>query len=144
MDKTWKAFERRVAQRTGGERIPVSDRRTPLDVKHPYLGIECKYRKKISKFIKDAMAQAVRGSGEDLIPTVILGEYNNPEMLALVRLPDSVILGEYNNPDMLALVRLPDLLNLLAAALGDPSPPILVGEGDDYDVPSNYGGTDPE
>jgi len=125
MDKTWKAFERRVAQRTGGERIPVSDRRTPLDVKHPYLGIECKYRKKISKFIKDAMAQAVRGSGEDLIPTVIL--------------------GEYNNPDMLALVRLPDLLNLLAAALGDPSPPILVGEGeDDFDTPFNYGGTDPE
>jgi hypothetical protein len=125
MDKTWKAFERRVAQRTGGERIPVSDRRTPLDVKHPYLGIECKYRKKISKFIKDAMAQAIRGSGEDLIPTVILGEYNNSEMLALVRLPD--------------------LLNLLAAALGDSSPPILVGEGeDDFDVPLNYGGTDPE
>jgi len=125
MDKTWKAFERRVAQRTGGERIPVSDRRTPLDVKHPYLGIECKYRKKISKFIKDAMGQAVRGSGEDLIPTVILGEYNSSEMLALVRLPD--------------------LLNLLAAALGDPSPPILVGEGeDDFDVPLNYGGTDPE
>jgi hypothetical protein len=125
MDKTWKAFERRVAQRTGGERIPVSDRRTPLDVKHPCLGIECKYRKKISKFIKDAMAQAVRGSGEDLIPTVILGEYNNSEMLALVRLPD--------------------LLNLLAAALGDSSPPILVGEGeDDFDVPLNYGGTDPE
>jgi len=125
MDKTWKAFERRVAQRTGGERIPVSDRRTPLDVKHPYLGIECKYRKKISKFIKDAMAQAIRGSGEDLIPTVILGEYNSSEMLALVRLPD--------------------LLNLLAAALGDSNPPILVGEGeDDFDVPLNYGGTDPE
>jgi len=125
MDKTWKAFERRVAQRTGGERIPVSDRRTTLDVKHPYLGIECKYRKKISKFIKDAMAQAIRGSGEDLIPTVILGEYNSSEMLALVRLPD--------------------LLNLLAAALGDSSPPILVGEGeDDFDVPLNYGGTDPE
>ena len=117
MDKTWKSFER-----TGGERIPVSDRRTPLDVKHPYLGIECKYRKKISKFIKDAMAQAVRGSGEDLIPTVILGEYNNSQMLALVRLPD--------------------LLNLLSAALGDSTPPL--GEGDDYDVPSNYGGTDPE
>jgi len=125
MDKTWKAFERRVAQRTGGERIPVSDRRTPLDVKHPYLGIECKYRKKISKFIKDSMDQAIRGSGDDLIPTVIL--------------------GEYNNPDMLALVRLPDLLNLLAAALGDSSSPMLVGEGeDDFDTHFNYGGTDPE
>ena len=101
----------------------MSDRRTPLDVKHPYLGIECKYRKKLSKFLTDAMAQAVAGSGEDLIPTVIL--------------------GEYNKPDMLALVRLPDLLNILAAALGEPSPPILVGEGeDDFDVTENYGGTE--
>jgi hypothetical protein len=48
------------------------------------------------------MAQAVAGSGEDLIPTVIL--------------------GEYNKPDMLALVRLPDLLKILAAALGNPAP----------------------
>ena len=81
MDKNWKRFERRVAIRTGGERIPVSDRRTPLDVKHPYLGIECKYRKKLSKFLTDAMAQAVAGSGEDLMPTVILGEYNKPTRL---------------------------------------------------------------
>ena len=61
MDKAWKAFERRVAQKTGGERIPVSDRRTPLDVAHPIIGIECKYRNKISKFLKDAMWQAVSG-----------------------------------------------------------------------------------
>ena len=71
------------------------------------------------------MDQAIRGSGDDLIPTVILGEYNNSEMLALVRLPD--------------------LLNLLAAALGDSSSPMLVGEGeDDFDTHFNYGGTDPE
>ena len=123
MDKNWKRFERRVAERTGGERIPVSDRRSPLDVKHPYLGIEGKSRKKLSKFLTDAMAQAVAGSGEDLIPTVIL--------------------GEYNKPDMLALVRLPDLLNILAAALGEPAPPILVGEGeDDFEITENYGGTE--
>ena len=122
MDKNWKRFERRVAIRTGGERIPVSDRRTPLDVKHPYLGIECKYRKKLSKFLTDAMAQAVAGSGEDLIPTVIL--------------------GEYNKPDMLALVRLPDFLNVLSAALlGEPSPPIGEGE-DDFETTENYGGTE--
>jgi len=127
VDKNWKRFERRVALRTGGERIPVSDRRTPLDVKHPYLGIECKYRKKFSKFITDSMQQAIDGSGEDLIPTVVLGEHGNSEMLAIVRLPD--------------------LLNLLIAALGETNPPILVGEGeDDYDAetPQNYGGTDPE
>jgi hypothetical protein len=111
MDKNWKRFERRVALRTGGERIPVSDRRTPLDVKHPYLGIECKYRRKLSKFLTEAMEQAKAGSGEDLIPTVVL--------------------GEYNSPDMYALVDLNDLLKLLVAALGETNPPILVGEGED-------------
>ena len=114
MDKNWKRFERRVALRTGGERIPVADRRTPLDVKHPYLGIECKYRRKLSKFLTEAMAQAEAGSGKDLIPTVVLGEYNSPKMYALVNMSD--------------------LLNLLVAALGETNPPILVGEGeDDYD-----------
>jgi len=127
VDKNWKRFERRVAIRTGGERIPVSDRRTPLDVKHPYLGIECKYRKKLSKFLTEAMAQAEAGSGEDLIPTVILGEYNSPKMYALVNMSD--------------------LLNLLVAALGETNHPtdipILVGEGeDDFDVTGNYGGTE--
>ena len=111
MDKKWKGFGRRVALRTGGERIPVSDRRTPLDVKHPYLGIECKYRRKLSKFLTEAMEQAEAGSGKDLIPTVVLGEYNSPRMYALVGLDD--------------------LLKLLVAALGETNPPILVGEGED-------------
>jgi len=106
MDKNWKAFERRVALRTGGERIPVSDRRTPLDVAHPYLGIECKYRRKLSKFIKEAMQQAIEGS-DDKIPTVVLGEYRSSEMLAVVRLPD--------------------LMNLVAAAYREPDPLIVVG-----------------
>ena len=103
----------------------MADRRTPLDVKHPYLGIECKYRRKLSKFLTEAMAQAEAGSGKDLIPTVVLGEYNSPKMYALVNMSD--------------------LLNLLVAALGETNPPILVGEGeDDYDAETiqNYGGTE--
>lgn len=106
VDKNWKAFERRVALRTGGERIPVSDRRTPLDVAHPYLGIECKYRRKLSKFIKEAMQQAIEGS-DNKIPTVVMGEYRSSEMLAIVRLPD--------------------LMNLVAAAYREPDPLIVVG-----------------
>jgi hypothetical protein len=114
MDKAWKAFERRVAQRTGGERIPVADRRTPLDVAHPYLGIECKYRRKISKFLKNAMTQAVEGSGKDKIPTVVLGEYHSSEMFALMRLED--------------------VLDLLAAAVREPDPLIVVGQnGEQYE-----------
>ena len=92
----------------------MADRRPPLAVKHPYLGIECKYRRKLSKFLTEAMAQAEAGSGKDLIPTVVLGEYNSTKMYALVNIQD--------------------LLNLLVAALGETNPPILVGEGeDDYD-----------
>ena len=113
MDKAWKAFERRVAQRTGGERIPVADRRTPLDVAHPYLGIECKYRRKISKFLKEAMEQAIEGSGNK-IPTVILGEKGSQKMLALMRLED--------------------VLDLLAAAVREPDPLIVVGQnGEQYE-----------
>ena len=107
MDKNWKAFERRVALRTGGERIPVADRRTPLDVAHPYLGIECKYRKKLSKFIKDSMNQAIEGS-EGKITTVVMGEYRSTQMLALVRLED--------------------LMNLVASAYREPDPLIVVGK----------------
>jgi hypothetical protein len=112
MDKAWKAFERRVAQRTGGERVPVADRRTPLDVAHPFLGIECKYRNKISKFLKEAMEQAIEGSGGDKIPTVILGEKGSQKMLALMRLED--------------------VLELLAIAVEsvarEPDPLIVVGQ----------------
>ncbi len=123
MDKTWKAFERRVATRTGGERIPVADRRTPLDVKHPYLGIECKYRKTISKFLKDALTQAEEGSKEEgLLPTVVLGERYNSRMYAFV--------------DLESLLKILETMHLL---LEDP-PTIYVG--DDAEEHLNYGGTD--
>ena len=62
MDKNWKRFERRVAKRSGGRRISVADRETDLDVEHPYLGIECKYREKLSQYLKDWYTQAEDGS----------------------------------------------------------------------------------
>jgi len=113
MDKNWKRFERRVALRTGGERIPVSDRRTPLDVKHPYLGIECKHREKISKFLKDALSQAEAGSVEEsLIPTVVLGEKHSSRMYAFLDLDD--------------LVKLLEIMHVLL----NEDPLIVVGEGE--------------
>ena len=116
MDKTWKSFERRVAKRTGGERIPVADRRSHLDVLHPYLGIECKYRKTISKFLKDALAQAEEGSKEEsLIPTVVLGERYNSKMYAFV--------------DLDSLLKILEIMHLLLE-----QPEEIM----------NYGGTDPE
>ena len=52
------------------------------------------------------MQQAIEGS-DDKIPTVVLGEYRSSKMLAVVRLED--------------------LLNLLAAAVREPDPLIVVG-----------------
>lgn len=91
MDKAWKDFERRVAKRTGGRRVAVADRETPLDVAHPYLGIECKYRKDFPALIKSGYNQAKRGSKEaDLIPTLVLGEFRNSLILGVVNIDDLV------------------------------------------------------
>lgn len=89
MDKNWKRFERRVAQKTGGWRVPVADRESPLDVGHPYLGIECKYRQKFPAIIRDGYAQAVAGS-DGLIPLLALGEYKNSLILGVVNIDDLV------------------------------------------------------
>ena len=92
MDKTWKSFERRVAKRTGGERIPVADRRSHLDVLHPYLGIECKYREKLSQYIKDWYKQAEDGSKDGQVPVVAIGEKNSSRIFALLDFDDLIML----------------------------------------------------
>ena len=92
MDKNWKRFERRVAQRSGGRRISVADRETDLDVEHPYLGIECKYREKLSQYIKDWYQQAEDGSKDGQVPVVAIGEKNSSRIFALLDFDDLVML----------------------------------------------------
>jgi hypothetical protein len=86
-DQAWKNFERRVAKVTGGVRIPIIGRQQ-LDIRHPYLGIECKHRKSIPKWLfTDAWNQAVQGSKEnDLIPTIVVGERGTTDTFAIVKL----------------------------------------------------------
>lgn len=86
-DQAWKNFERRVAKVTGGERIPVNGRQE-LDIKHPYLGIECKHRKSLPNWLfTDAWNQAVKGSeGKDLIPTLVVGERGTTQTFAISKL----------------------------------------------------------
>ena len=112
MDKNWKRFERRVAQRSGGRRISVADRETDLDVEHPYLGIECKYREKLSQYLKDWYRQAEDGSKKGQVPVVAIGEKNSSRIFALLDFDD--------------------LIMLLVHAVSD---------GDEA-IPTNYGGTD--
>jgi hypothetical protein len=112
MDKNWKRFERRVAQRSGGRRISVADRETDLDVEHPHLGIECKYREKLSQYLKDWYQQAENGSKDAQIPVVAIGEKNSSRIFALLDFDDLIL--------------------LLVHAVSD---------GDEA-IPTNYGGTD--
>ena len=81
MDKTWKKFERWVGTfltELGDQalRVPVTGRTRgdSPDVTSDYLSIECKYRKQIPLWIKDAMAQAVASSREGKTPVVFLKE----------------------------------------------------------------------
>jgi hypothetical protein len=88
-DKPWKKFERRVADVSGGKRIPINGRQQ-LDVDHPYLGIECKYRQQLPEWLfgdKGAWGQASVGSKkDDLIPTIVVGAKNSTDMFAIVKL----------------------------------------------------------
>tara|TARA_R100001086_G_C11757713_1_gene237196 strand:- start:292 stop:612 length:321 start_codon:yes stop_codon:yes gene_type:complete len=81
MDKTWKKFERWVASfltDIGDEsaRVPVSGRSRgdSPDVTSDVLSIECKYRKVIPHWIKNAMSQAVASSRDNKTPVVFLKE----------------------------------------------------------------------
>ena len=86
-DKAWKRFERRVASKVGGKRIPINGRKR-LDISHPYLDIECKYRKTLPAWLFDkAWSQANEGTG---IPTIVVSKHNSEKMFAIVDLDDLV------------------------------------------------------
>ena len=125
-DMNWKRFERRVAEISGGKRIPVNGRKE-LDVKHPYLGIECKYRKTLPDWLfKQAWGQAVSGSSNDQIPVICVGQYNSRKTFAILELKE--------------------LVKLLCAAVeyGDDIAPWGVPDFYWEEKIQNYGGTDPD
>jgi hypothetical protein len=90
VDKNWKRFERRVAERCGGHRVSVADKETELDVQHPILGIECKYRAKLSQYLKDWYEQAKEGSKPHQTPVVAIGEKNSSRVYALLDFDDLI------------------------------------------------------
>ena len=91
----WKNFERRVATRLRGKRIPITGRKG-LDIDHSILDIECKYRKKLPAWLfKDAWRQANEGTG---IPVIAVGEYNSSDIFTIISIDTLVKLleTEYN------------------------------------------------
>jgi ribonuclease HI len=93
--KDWKACERRIAEKLGGMRVPVSGRGrgdTP-DVEHSTLSVEVKSRKKLPSWIHNAMRQAEASSkGDNRLPVVVLHEdrARYSEALVVLRLKDFV------------------------------------------------------
>jgi len=60
----WKALERSIAARLGGERVPVTGRVRGWapDVRHPWLAIEVKSRKAGLVVIREMLDQAVKAA----------------------------------------------------------------------------------
>jgi len=100
---TWKKFERDIAAaltKIGdrAQRIPVTGRvrGSAPDVSSDMFSIECKYRKEIPLWIKDAMDQAVASSQMDSssnrtkVPVVFLKEKQKKlkDTLVIMRLDD--------------------------------------------------------
>lgn len=89
---TWKAAERAIAARIGGERVPVSGRArgSAPDIAHSEYSIEVKHRKSMPAWITDAFAQAIASKTGDQLPIVILHEQNQryDECTVMVRLKD--------------------------------------------------------
>ena len=96
MDKAWKRCERRIAERfkeldPTARRCPVADQATNNDIvtSLPY-GIECKHRKRLPDWIRDAWAQCRANSPEGVTPIVVLGEHGTTDDMVLLLLDDFI------------------------------------------------------
>lgn len=89
---TWKATERALAARLGGQRVPVSGRARgdAPDIAHPLLSLEVKHRQSLPAWLHEAMAQAVACASPDQIPVAILHAHGSRHDtdLCVLRLAD--------------------------------------------------------
>lgn len=91
----WKAVERAIAARLGGQRVPVPGRHNSEapDIEHEWLAIEVKHRNNMPMWIAKAMKQAIASQkSEQQLPIVVLHEKNKPydEANVVIRLSDFV------------------------------------------------------
>ena len=88
---SWKRDERKLAERLGGERVPVNGRGETSDIDHPWLAIECKRRKQVPDWLMSAMTQARAGNRDGTkLPVVLIHQagrhYDNA--MVVMRLAD--------------------------------------------------------
>jgi len=84
---TWKAVERKVAARLGGQRVGCTGEATP-DVETDWADIEIKHRAALPKWLTGAMEQAVRNCADGKLPLLVLHEKGRHDMLVVMRLSD--------------------------------------------------------
>ncbi|GIV60031.1 MAG: hypothetical protein KatS3mg043_1120 [Rhodothermaceae bacterium] len=91
-EKSWKRTERKVAERLGGRRVPVTGRSRGdvPDVDHAWLSIEIKHRSRLPSWIEDALRQAEAAARDGQLPVAILHERgrNHDQDLVVLRLRD--------------------------------------------------------
>lgn len=87
-DKSWKAFERRIAAFVGGKRRGADtrdERGGKSDVIHPHFAIECKLLSRPSfSAMLDACRQSERNAEEHQEPVAIVKRKNDPDDNAIV------------------------------------------------------------
>ncbi|MCB0086163.1 MAG: hypothetical protein KDE47_34720 [Caldilineaceae bacterium] len=96
----WKAHERRIARRLGGQRNGATGKAT-ADVETNLLAIECKQRTALPKWLHKAMQQAVDAATATQMPIVVLHE-----------------LGKRSDGDYV-VIRLGDFQSLYAGVIND-------------------------
>ena len=91
-DKLWKAWERKIAKYIGGERVPITGRQRgdAPDIKHNWLSVEVKTRKKLPNWLFEARAQAEASARANQMPIQFYAEKGMEvgEVFCVVRLSD--------------------------------------------------------
>ena len=92
MDRAWKAFERRIAQRVGGKRIPITGERDGADVVGggPFV-YQAKLRKGVPSYLKSWLRGIVEAGERSGSTGVVVWKQpgaRDDDALVLLRLKD--------------------------------------------------------
>jgi hypothetical protein len=90
----WKKTERAIAQRLGGERVPVPGRArgSAPDIAHDWLCPEVKHRKSIPLWLLQAVSQAQAAARGDQLPVVVVHQHGarHADNLVILKMSDFV------------------------------------------------------
>ena len=90
-DKSWKAFERRIAKRMGGRRIPCTGEKAGVDVDAGPFQYQCKLRKGVPAYLRDWLSGIVEaGARRGSVGVVVWKAPNarDDDAVVLLRLRD--------------------------------------------------------